>query len=122
MNDYVLPVERYGGYESAIDWWTLYPILILIAVLVVFAITVLVVVHIVRKQRKERQRMEHRYREARALAKGIINAHLDYNNTMHAVDDATIEASNHSDAKSSIASDSTDPPVQVLQRNHVRGP
>ena len=92
MNDYVLPVERYGGYESAIDWWTLYPILILIAVLVVFAITVLVVVHIVRKQRKERQRMEHRYREARALAKGIINAHLDYNNTMHAVDDATIEA------------------------------
>lgn len=92
MNDYIVPIEFSGGYRPTTDVWTLYPLLIIAGALVAFTIVILIVVHIVRKRRAKRQQMERRYREARALAKGIINAHLDYNNTMHAVDDATIEA------------------------------
>ena len=87
MSDYRLPVELFG-----INMWTLYPLLIIATALVVFTIIALVVIRIVRKRRAKRQQAERRYREAKALAKGIINAHLDYNNTLRAVDDATIEA------------------------------
>ena len=92
MSDYRLLEEFSGGYKHAISLGMLYPLLIIVAVLVVFVIMALIVVHIVRKRQAKRRQMERRYREARALAKGIINAHLDYNNTLHAVDDATIEA------------------------------